>query len=841
MGKFVIFQFLNGSFDQGFPIKVQIGEDGDRHSIESSGSLPPAPEIAQYYRRWQDIYFNLGFSLRLPLRLEAPAVQVTNYSIQDCDNAAKLLRHSLNCWLQSESFLPIRDKMLLSLNSDDEVRIFVQSQDCQLQQLPWHLCDLFEYFPKAEIALIPSVLEKPLLSPRKQKVKILAIFGSSQGLDLRPDEALLHNLPNAEPSFLVNPQRQQLNDHLWEQGWSILFFAGHSSSRNNGEGRFYINDTEYLTIDNLKYALKKARANGLKLAIFNSCDGLGLARVLANLHIPQIIVMREPVPDQVAQAFLKYFLQSFANNQSFYLAVRHARERLQGLEGEFPCATWLPIACQNLSEKPLKWNDLYNAPIRIRPLIASIGLLTILVIAALILNSITGAINSKNRISLGNKILVNSVTHSDKEAGVKAFSSGKFELAINRFQKSLQTNRNDPETLIYLNNAKVGNRKSLKIAVSVPIGSNLNVAQEILRGVAQAQNEINHRGGIKGTPLKVAIANDDNNPQIAKKLATEFVKDPTILAVVGHNASDVSIAAAEVYQGQLVMISPTSFAKSLSAVHPENTQGNSVVQNSINFVKKSMGFEQKNTKENYYIFRTVPSIDDVANTLSAYTLKTVHKTKIAMCSDSQAVDNESFRNQFTLALYASGGKFINDVECDFSAPDFNPSAIISQAIKAGADSLLLAPHVDKINKAIEIAQANKGQLILLGSPTLYTSQTLESGKADVNGMVLAVPWYPEAIPGNSFTKEATKLWGGSVNWRTATAYDATEVIVTGLEQSDRTREGLRNAISAPWFSINGATGKVQFLPSGDRVGQGFLVQVQPGTQPGTYQFVPLKP
>jgi hypothetical protein len=103
------------------------------------------------------------------------------------------------------------------------------------------------------------------------------------------------------------------------------------------------------------YALKKAVEGGLKLAIFNSCDGLGLARQLDDLQIPQMVVMRELVPDKVAQEFLKYFLTAFAGGKSFYLAVREARERLQGLEGKFPCASWLPVICQNLAEVPPNW------------------------------------------------------------------------------------------------------------------------------------------------------------------------------------------------------------------------------------------------------------------------------------------------------------------------------------------------------------------------------------------------------------------------------------------------------------------------------------------------------
>ncbi len=55
---------------------------------------------------------------------------------------------------------------------------------------------------------------------------------------------------------------------------------------------------------------------------------------------------------------LGYFLQAFARGETFYLAVREAREKLQGLEGEFPCATGLPAICQNPAEAPPTWQEL---------------------------------------------------------------------------------------------------------------------------------------------------------------------------------------------------------------------------------------------------------------------------------------------------------------------------------------------------------------------------------------------------------------------------------------------------------------------------------------------------
>jgi hypothetical protein len=78
-------------------------------------------------------------------------------------------------------------------------------------------------------------------------------------------------LPDAEVEFLVEPERRQLNNKLWEQPWDILFFAGHS--KTFGEtGQIYINQIDSLSLNELKYGLNKAIAQGLQLAIFNSCD-----------------------------------------------------------------------------------------------------------------------------------------------------------------------------------------------------------------------------------------------------------------------------------------------------------------------------------------------------------------------------------------------------------------------------------------------------------------------------------------------------------------------------------------------------------------------------------------
>ncbi|RCJ14993.1 sensor protein Chase2 [Nostoc sp. ATCC 43529] len=366
MGKLVVLKFGEGSFEQGFAVTLQIGEEHERATTEVTGKLPPFPEMPLYYSHWQSSYRQIGNRYRL----HAEQVQVTNVSmIQDCENTSHILRARFNTWLKAEEFRSVREKWLERLSSTEEVRVILQTENSQLQLLPWHLWDLLERYPKAEIALSSPTYDRVHKSRTPNPlVNILAIVGNSKGIDTQADQALLQQCNNAEVSFIVEPQRQDLTEHLWGKNWDILFFAGHSSSQGNGEsGRIYLNKTDSLTIGELKYALRKAIENGLQLAIFNSCDGLGLARELADLQIPQIIVMREPVPDQVAQEFLKYFLQGFASGESLYQSVRQARERLQGLEDRFPCATWLPVICQNPAQTPPTWDELRSREIEEMP------------------------------------------------------------------------------------------------------------------------------------------------------------------------------------------------------------------------------------------------------------------------------------------------------------------------------------------------------------------------------------------------------------------------------------------------------------------------------------------
>lgn len=355
MNKRVILR-CDGSLEQGFEVTVEISDRTTADYTEASGGLPPAIAIASLLAQWQQHYRQSLGTARIIL--EQVTVQ-TGMLVERsaCRQTAQDLAHQMQTWLASPLFQPIEQRLRETLRPQEAVEVLLRSRDARLQRLPWHLWSFIERYTRAELG-ISSLPEGWQLPPRTQtQVRILAILGDCRGIDPEADRQLLENLPDAQVVFLVEPSPQALYQSLWEHPWDILFFAGHSQT-DGQQGRIHLNPTESLTLADIRYALRRAIGQGLQLAIFNSCDGLGLADALAALHLPQLIVMREPVPDRVAQAFLKQFLQVFAQGEPLPVALRQAREWLQGLEAEFPCASWLPILIQNPAMVPLTWLEM---------------------------------------------------------------------------------------------------------------------------------------------------------------------------------------------------------------------------------------------------------------------------------------------------------------------------------------------------------------------------------------------------------------------------------------------------------------------------------------------------
>jgi branched-chain amino acid transport system substrate-binding protein len=394
--------------------------------------------------------------------------------------------------------------------------------------------------------------------------------------------------------------------------------------------------------------------------------------------------------------------------------------------------------------------------------------------------------------------------NTEKRHGNDYFKNNEYEKAELKFKKSRENSLDDPEALIYSNNAKAFFSKNyLTIVASVPIKYSNDIAKEMLRGIALAQNEINSRGGIKKKLLHVAIADDNNDPTDVWVIANYLVNDNSdkeVLAVIGSNVSEATKQAAEIYQGKMIMISPTSFAVNFDEIkEPENGEN--------------------------YIFSVIGDYKAVMPKLVNHIVNTIAHPKLLVCDDSKAYDQKVFRNFFEEEGFSLKEE-IKENRCDLNNIKASYEKIVDKAVRSGINSVFIAPHVSRIDEGINLARYVRTEypdLKLFGSPTLYNATTLKNGK-DTIGLVIPVHWFPDVRP-HPFYKEATELWGRQnitgTTWRTATSYDAVYVIATALGKiginDELNRENLQQQLIKEDFKYEGVSGEIRFKKNGARV------------------------
>ncbi|MEG4507828.1 bifunctional serine/threonine-protein kinase/ABC transporter substrate-binding protein [Microcoleus sp. F6_B4] len=422
-------------------------------------------------------------------------------------------------------------------------------------------------------------------------------------------------------------------------------------------------------------------------------------------------------------------------------------------------------------------------------------------------------------VSCGEEILIKTSASRLKERGVNDFFDSNYQSAFNLLKHSWnEEERKDPETLIYMNNALLKAKKAdyYTLAVAVPISNseggtvNSDLAREMLRGIAQAQTEVNlglfnsdrnndfpGQGflagkAIKGKGIRVIIADDANLKAEAKARASSLVKPTEILGVVGHYTSEMTVNAVDTYdENHLVLISPGSTTEQLT--------------------------EQRRK----FFFRTVPRHQITAENFKNYLIENAGSKNAAgfYCPEIQATSSlwEEFRKQFRQA----GGNILSITEFNLCKKNFNVELALQEIERTEKTAIVLSTsHVpDAVKNAMALIKANGDRNWVVGTGGIYSQKTLETASQlpSFEKLVTSSSWHPLADPDPTFAENARKLWGGNVNHRSALTYDAILTLITAIEmQQQPSREGMQHTIASQDFRATGATGTIEFDDKGDR-------------------------
>jgi ABC-type branched-subunit amino acid transport system substrate-binding protein len=412
---------------------------------------------------------------------------------------------------------------------------------------------------------------------------------------------------------------------------------------------------------------------------------------------------------------------------------------------------------------------------------------------------------NNNIISRGERTLFSTSHNPYRNQGITAFKQGNYKQAVNYFAQAVQNDSNDPEVLIYYNNALARQQGSpFTFAVVVPVKNIESVAQEILRGVAFAQNRFNANGGFNGHLLEIVIANDADDIEQAKKVAQQLVNDKDVLAVIGHYTSQVTGQALYKYQDakeELAIISPTS--------------SSSLLQSNI-------------------FFRTTVSNAKYGQQLAEYTRKNLNLEKVVVFYNRDSLFSNNLREEFTNKFEKLDGQVVSII--DLTEQKLNVDQKLNESVsKYQAQAVLLFPEPRYNPMALEIAKAkaksNKPEvrnLKLLGASSLYSQQILKDGGNAIEGLILSIPWFRQAPQSKNFAQEASKQWGGrEISWRTASSYDATQALIQALSFTPSRATVLQKLRQVNLLPQQTSGDKLQFIEGEINI-QPILIKVEGG-------------
>jgi hypothetical protein len=304
--------------------------------------------LTKLYQEWQKIYlsfYNTALRGKVANMGSLPTPPIDWYA-RLVQAEAQFLSVFHN-WLRSAELFDIR-KQIAQVSKQNQTRyldIFIACITPDLAKLPWEVWEIGTEFAldSSQIRIVRTATNRRGTVINTQgkypsKARILVILGDDTGLNFESEKQAIASLKDyADVKFIGWQPNKNIDDLKTEivqtiscqNGWDILFFAGHSNQTNLTGGELGIAPGVALSISELEPALITAKDRGLQCAIFNSCNGLSIADKLIDLGISQVAVMREPIHNQVAEVFLPRFLQALSEYKDVHESLISAAQYLK--------------------------------------------------------------------------------------------------------------------------------------------------------------------------------------------------------------------------------------------------------------------------------------------------------------------------------------------------------------------------------------------------------------------------------------------------------------------------------------------------------------------------------
>ncbi len=353
----------------------------------------------------------------------------------------------------------------------------------------------------------------------------------------------------------------------------------------------------------------------------------------------------------------------------------------------------------------------------------------------------------------------------------------------------------------------------LRIAVTCPItGGQYTAGKSFRQGVKLYIDQINKAGGVNGRKILQDIYDDQNDPDIARQMAEEIVRDNRALAVIGHFTSACSIPAGEIYKNNQI-----------PAVTPSST--NILV-----------------TQNNKWYFRTVFNNKLQARFLANYIAKVFPNKSVSIIYEDDPLYSAYLADVFEETARSVGldVKYVWRFQPDDENLDRSMRRIVYELqTRRDAGAVFLAAFAENGSKLVRLMKDT-----LISNPVIaadaMTSRSFQESFAGLPKEIRTPGYYTNGMyaashlifdtatqAGQAFKDAYREKFREEPDWIAAFAYDTAMVIThaianSGVADSGATiredRAKIRDYLAGldnPEGALEGATGLIYFDENGD--------------------------
>ena len=340
--------------------------------------------------------------------------------------------------------------------------------------------------------------------------------------------------------------------------------------------------------------------------------------------------------------------------------------------------------------------------------------------------------------------------------------------------------------------------QTIKIGVNQPLtGAVAASGNFVTNGAKIAADEINAKGGIRGTKIELVIEDNKSNPTEAVAVAEKLIVRDKVPVMMGAWSSTYTLA-----------------------VMPK------LMEYKVPMLVETSSSDKITTSGNPYVFRISPTSGMEANAFAGR----VGPLNIRK-ADFLVVNNDWGKGAADVfgKMLKDKGVAIGAVETmDASAQDLN--AQLAKIKSSDADTLFITTAVEQLTLVLKQVQALglKRQIITTGG-SQSPDQLIEQAGAAANGsyhLLFFPPWFPDASPNPNLAKSFVAEWrkrgynfaGLTEGFR---GYDGIYTIAAAITKAGKAEpEAIRAAL---WSTeLTGVNGKIAFTkagPAGKESGQ----------------------